>query len=198
VNANGNPNERQNKQMKCSLMDLIVKNGLLATFLSFNGPQMLELDALLQVDSCEIEIPKTCSTTMNAICGFLRPGVDFRGVYSSTEPFWNGVLYKRGWNVGIPLTDEQIERIFSSYSGDKTPFTTSSNKESLWDVGARMMSETNGVCFIKKNQDNIWIGNCNDCYLHLGYNCKGCLIMIEKSNYFSPSLEQLRKSIANS
>ena len=192
----GNSSEVHNRIIKSKGVNL-VPNGSIASFLVWNGPRLLEDDAMLRFDPCTIIVPRRCSSLMVAVSGFLRPMVDYRDIQFQGSTTAGGVLFNRGCMIGVPLTDKRIVDVFASYNGNAAPFTATDKRETKWDVARRMIRETNFVCYVKRNQDGIWVGNCDDCFKYLGYDCEGCTIMRDQHNYFSTSLNNLRKTCSN-
>lgn len=156
---------------------------------------MLEEDASLRRDPCNIVVPNRPSKMMVATTGFLSFSVDFR---QDGDYFYANI----GRNIGRPFTTERLLLAKAAYDGDDRPFTKSDSENTIVP-GFRMGITTDGICRLRRDHNGVWIGNCDSCMTQLGYLCDGALFLRSRSTdnkgkrQLVTSLEDLRKVKAN-
>lgn len=53
------------------------------------------------------------------------------------------------------------------------------------------------TCHVAKNEDGIWIGDCNNCHKRLGRDCPATLWVRSKREQLDKTLKEMRKAPAN-
>ncbi|CAB9508171.1 hypothetical protein SEMRO_336_G120320.1 [Seminavis robusta] len=194
------PNESFNRHGIKGVCADCPKNASLPAFLIYTAPRLLRDDAIERSDPCTIEFPKTCSHLMVTITAFLREGMDIieLGCHSTGKPSgWIGNLRHK---IGTPLDRRRIRLIQAAMDGDVRPFqkvhprgVQVSNEE----LADSMVSATRSVCHLQWKDGTI-VGDCEDCFKHLGYNCPCATYLRSKYDLLLSTLQVQRKTSANS
>ena len=151
----------------------------------------------MRSDPCIVEFPKHVTAVCPSASGFLNHGEDTIALGDGDPEDLDaveGCLCHRRCKVGLPTTDEEIGLIWSSLNGDERPFcSTSFDDNTPASVAHRMTSVTKCVCQVTKNEDGIWVGDCEDCCKRLGRGCCGAAWVRSRHGQVKPSLEEKRK-----
>ena len=94
--------------------------------------------------------------------------------------------------IGVPIADERLHLIAAANNGLQTSFETAANPIS-GDTANRLVDVAKTTCHVQKNQDGVWIGDCEDCCKRLGRNCPGALWVRSRHDQLDKSLEESRK-----
>ncbi|CAB9529996.1 hypothetical protein SEMRO_2700_G335050.1 [Seminavis robusta] len=194
------PNESFNRHGIKSVAADCSKNASLASFLVHTAPRLLQEDANSRNDACTIEIPRTPSKFAVGITGFLRDGIDV--VELGRDEFGNASswLVNAGHRIGIPIDQRRVRLVLAALDGDKQPFEQELLQQKLHagpeQIANKMVRATESVCHLQWRQGNI-VGDCEDCYKHLGYSCPGAIYLRSKHGLLVSKLELLRKTSAN-
>ncbi|CAB9521365.1 hypothetical protein SEMRO_1188_G250620.1 [Seminavis robusta] len=191
------PNESFNRHGIKSICADNAKNASLTHFLVHTARSLLREDSHCRGDPCTILIPRTCSTLMVAVTGFVREGVDIiemgRDAFGNPTG-WLGNLHHR---IGIPLDSARVRLITAAVDGDARPFQRTSPNATKDLVADAMVSVTSSVCHLQIKDGSI-VGDCDDCMKHLGYNCPCACYLRSKFGMLEKELEALRKTNSTS
>lgn len=95
--------------------------------------------------------------------------------------------------IGVPITDERMRLVAAANNGVDNSFVADSENSLPGTVAKRMVDVAKTTCYIERNDDGIWIGDCEDCHERLGRNCPEALWVRSKHNQLDKPLEVLRK-----
>lgn len=98
--------------------------------------------------------------------------------------------------IGFPISDERLHLMAAASNGLKDSFKTGDNPLPC-DTAKRLVDVAKTTCHTQKNQDGVWIGDCEDCHKRLGRNCPGALWVRSRHDQLDKSLEELRKAPAD-
>ena len=155
------PSESRNKVLKTDVqMNVALPRMLVETF-----PKLLEEDTLLRSSPCTIEVPTDCTQMCVSLTGFIKEEIDIRWLGETENSVANGIICNLGDSIGVPLDDARMSRIRSALMGDVSPFSGREySSNTPIEVATRMVKETKSVCHVTKNDDGVFVGDCEDCF----------------------------------
>ena len=154
-------------------------------------PSLFEEDFLLRSTPCSLEYPKDCSELCVALTGFVSEETDICWLGSEDNvDIANGILCNAGSHIGIPLDKNRRKLIQSAMNGIDTPFRGLG--ESPGDIAERMVAVTMSVCHVIQNDDNVFVGDCEDCYKRLGRGCIAATWIRDYVGYLVPDIQDRR------
>lgn len=183
------PNESLNHLLK----ETVQLNVALPRLLVESLPNLLREDANLRFDPCKIQYPKNCSSQCLAVSGFMREGIDIVPLTAQ-----NGAIIAYACNlrfmIGTPIIKERIDNMHHALMGRIDPFCGSEFDDNTpGAILKRYVGATEFLCCVTINEDGDIIGDCENCYKHLGWDCPAATYIRNKHGKLSCSLETQRK-----
>lgn len=186
------PSNCPNESLNALLKQLVQLNVALPRLLVESLPDLLREDANLRCDPCSIQFPDECSLNCVALSGFFTDNVDLIPVTDNTGNVM-GYLGNRGKMIGLPITREWYDSMLAAMRGDAGHFTGKLfNDNTPGAIAARIVHATKYLCYLTFKNGNV-VGDCDNCYKHLGWDCPAASLLRDRYGKFDPSITDLRK-----